>query len=597
MSGPYGAAHDNMYPPQSSRTGLAQGTNNEKYGSGASSPLQTGSKGGSKGRSKLWWIIGAVIAVIVVLGAVLGGVLGSRAANKDNKSNSVSSSNDNSAGSSSNGSGGKSNTGTGTNSATSDNNGAVAGATFTTVDLPAFDFSKSKALGMCLGSWLILEKWMVPDWFNDTVNAVQPNSGPTTLDEWSFCSVLGQEKCEEALVQHFDTFVTEQDIQTLYENGINQLRIPTGFWAWIPTIEGEPYLNRTDIYQFYLNRVLGWAYDRGMYAILDMHGVPGSQNGEQSSGQLTKSPTFFGGDANTETASQLRSDEMIKAVIKFVESSPYRSVITGIEPINEPRPYTPDQLVQLEKYFERSYQAIQASSWPVATIITNGYTNLTYWYEFAAAHATTPPSMVMVDHPYPGNFPPQNNSADILKQVCTAAQRYLEYPIPICIDEWSLYTGVKDQAFEKTFYEQQLVTWAWSAGGYYWSYKLQTSKQDLANGLDYSQYSWSTLLANNSATLPKPSDYGINGTTSDGNAAAFINALQAELTSSCGSVPDNVSPYQNGSFPVSSWTVEQNARTSAQGMTITGTSTSLPLPTTTATARARRVKRTLPIRS
>ncbi|GAA6016346.1 hypothetical protein JCM11491_006826 [Sporobolomyces phaffii] len=588
MSGPYGAANDNMYPPQSSRTGLAHGGDNEKYVHGA--------KGG-RGKSKLWWIIGAIIAVVVILGAVLGGVLGSRAANKDNKSNSVSASNDNSGSGSgsgsgsASGSGGKSGTTTSTN-----NNGAVAGSTFTTVDLPSFDWGRNKSIGMCLGSWLILEKWMVPDWFNETVNAVQPNSGSTTLDEWSFCSLLGQDKCEEALVQHFDTFVTESDIQTLHENGINQLRIPTGFWAWIPTIEGEPYLNRTDIYQFYINRVLGWAYDRGMYAILDMHGVPGSQNGEQSSGHLTTTPSFFGGDANTETASQLRSDEMIKAVIQFVENSPYRSVITGIEPINEPRPYTPAQLTQLENYFSRSYQAIQASSWPVATIITNGYTNLTYWYDFAAAHATTPPSMVMVDHPYPGNFPPQNNSADILKQVCTAAQRYLEYPIPICIDEWSIYTGVKDQAFEKTFYEQQLVTWAWSAGGFYWSYKLQTSQQDLANGLDYSQYSWSTLLANNSATLPKPADFGISTTaTSDGQAAAFIQALQGELTSSCGDVPADVSPYSNGSFAVSSWTVEQQARTAAAGKTLTGTSTSLPLPTasTTATARAKRVKRTL----
>lgn len=48
--------------------------------------------------------------------------------------------------------------------------------------------------------------------------------------------------------------------------GINQLRIPTGYWAWIPTLENEPYLNRTDIYQYYINRVLSWAYDRGMYA-------------------------------------------------------------------------------------------------------------------------------------------------------------------------------------------------------------------------------------------------------------------------------------------------------------------------------------------
>lgn len=65
-----------------------------------------------------------------------------------------------------------------------------------------------------------------------------------------------------------------------------------------------------------------------------------------------------------------------------------------------------------------------------------------------------------------------------------------QYPIPICIDEWSLYTGVKDQTFEKQFYEQQLVTWAWSAGGMYWSWKLETSQQDLAAGLDYSQYSF-----------------------------------------------------------------------------------------------------------
>lgn len=69
----------------------------------------------------------------------------------------------------------------------------------------------------------------------------------------------------------------------------------------------------------------------------------------------------------------------------------------------------------------------------------------------------------------------------------------MQYPIPICIDEWSLYTGVKDQAFEKQFYEQQLVTWAWSAGGMYWSWKLETSQQDLAAGLDYSQYSFCEL--------------------------------------------------------------------------------------------------------
>ncbi|GAA6064089.1 hypothetical protein JCM10212_003447 [Sporobolomyces blumeae] len=588
MSNPYGGHSE--YPPQSSRTALAH-DGGEKYDyadppSGKRAPL-----GSNKRKHTVWWIVGAVVAAVVILAAVLGGVLGSRAANSDKSTKS-----NNAVGRDSGSGSGSSNGAATTNGG--NNNGAVTTSTFETVALPTWNWAQNKSIGMCLGSWLILEKWMIPDWFNETVNAVEPGSGATTLDEWSFCSVLGQEKCEEALVQHFETFVTESDIQTLYENGINQLRIPTGFWAWIPTIEGEPYLNRTDIYQYYLTRVLGWAYDRGMYAILDMHGIPGSQNGEQSSGHLTTQPSWFGGSADSETPNQVRSDAMIKAVISFVENSPYRSVVTGIEPINEPRPYTNDQLVQLENYFERSYQAIQGSTWPVATIIPNGYANLTYWYDFAASHATSPPSLVMVDHPYPGNFPPQNNSENILAQVCSAAQRYLEYPIPICIDEWSLYTGVKDQAFEKAFYEQQLVTWAWSAGGFYWSYKLNTSQQDLAAGLDYSQYSWSTLLANSSTTIPKPSDYGINGTTSSGNAEAFITALQKELTASCGDVPTNVSPYQNGSFEVATWTVEQSARSAAQGQTFTGTSTSLPLPTSSSTVTARaRVKRATPLRA
>jgi len=67
--------------------------------------------------------------------------------------------------------------------------------------------------------------------------------------------------------------------------------------------------------------------------------------------------------------------------------------------------------------------------------------------------------------------------------------RLLISPSPI-----KIYTGVKDQAFEKAFYEQQLVTWAWSAGGFYWSYKLQTSQQDLARGIDYSQVRSALLL-------------------------------------------------------------------------------------------------------
>ncbi|GAA6003866.1 hypothetical protein JCM10207_006441 [Rhodosporidiobolus poonsookiae] len=566
MSNVYGQQEGYSYPPSSSTAHLAG--DGEKPMTGQRSSFSPTVAGGKK-RSPWLWIGIAVAAIVVILAAVLGGVLGSRAANDNNKNNSVK---DNSAAAAD----GSSGSGTGTASGASASSTAEpAGPLINIVDLPAWNWGQNKSIGMCLGSWLILEKWMLPDWFNETVNAVQDGAGATALDEWSFCEVLGQDRAKEALTEHFNNFITEDDIETLYQHGINQLRIPTGFWAWIPTTGDEPYVNDQALYQGQIERVLGYAYQRGMYAIIDAHGLPGSQNGEQSSGQLTENPSWFGSSADTLTPNQQRSDEMVKAMTEWLAKTPYRSVVTGIEVINEPRPYTNDQFDQLFDYYERSYATIQSSAWPVTTFLHNGYSNMTFFHDFAAAHATDPPSMAMVDHPYPGNFPVQNNSADILSQVCTAAARYLEYPIPIVIDEWSLYTGVKDAEFEEDFYKQQLVTWAWSAGGHFCT------------------YSWITLLGNSSTVIPSPSDYGLNGTTSSQNAQAYLQALTDELTSSCGSVPDNVAPYA-GTATVSSWVAEQSARSSAAGQTLTATETTATSAAPTATVRH---KRAVPMRA
>lgn len=189
--------------------------------------------------------------------------------------------------------------------------------------------------------------------------------------------VLGQERGKAALEEHFNTWITESDIETMFQYGINHLRIPVPFWAWIPTVGNEPYLNDTSVYQAQLERVLGYAYARGMYAIIDCHSMPGSQNGEESSGHVTTTPSWFGGSADTETPDQIRSDQMVVTITEWLATNPYRSVVTGIEVINEPRPYTPAQIDQLRNYYERSYATIQKSAWPVATFLHNGYTNLT----------------------------------------------------------------------------------------------------------------------------------------------------------------------------------------------------------------------------
>ncbi|GJN92480.1 hypothetical protein Rhopal_005510-T1 [Rhodotorula paludigena] len=595
MPGVYGAS-SNSYAQQSSADYLHEGEKPASHPPVRSS-FATSHMVARSPRRTWWWIGGITAAICVILAAVLGGVLGSRAANDNDDANSgnVRAADSNSGGSSASGSASRAASSSSSGTATSSSAAAsstAAGPLVQIVDLPAWNWGTNKSVGVCLGNWLQLEKWMAPDWFNETVNAVQPGSGATALDEWSMSEILGQDRLRTALSQHWETWVTEDDFDTMHEYGINHVRVPVPFWAFISTTGDEPYLNDQAAYQAQIERVLGYAYNRGMYALLDFHGLPGSQNGEQSSGHLTENPSWFGGSADTETPNQLRSDEMVKAATEWLAQTPYRSVVSGIEVINEPRPYTDDQIQQLENYYERSYATIQSSAWPVATFLHNGYTNLTYWQSFAAAHATQPPSMVMVDHPYPGNFPPQTDADNILQQVCSAADRYLGYPIPICINEWSIYTGVKTQDFEKEFYEQQLVTWAWSAGSMYWSWRLETSAQDLMNGLDYSQYSFVTLLQNSSSVIPKPSDYGSAQTTSLEGTQSFLQSVASDLDSSCGTAPSNVAPYNSGDVPA--WTAEVSARSSAQGQTLTATSTTA---TTTATARLMHKKRAVPMRA
>lgn len=234
------------------------------------------------------------------------------------------------------------------------------------------------------------QRWMSEDWFVAT-------AGANAWDEWSFCTSLGA-SAASALQDHWNTWITESDIQTLFTAGINSVRIPTGFWMWIPTISGEPYVTTGQKDQ--LNRVLGYLWARNMYAIIDLHGLPGSQNGEQQSGHNTTNPTFY------QPLNQARADATVAAVVEFIASSPYASIIMAIEAANEPRPYTTEQFSMLRAYYERSYATIQTlGSKAPAMMFADGFVSgdkLAYWYDFAAARVTSPPSLLFTDHPYPG---------------------------------------------------------------------------------------------------------------------------------------------------------------------------------------------------
>lgn len=128
----------------------------------------------------------------------------------------------------------------------------------------------TKALrGINLGGWLVAERWMTPDLFE----------GVTGSGEIVLVRDLGYEAARERLIKHRDTFITENDFRWIAEHGFDFVRLPVGYWLFAETddfIDGEVYLRRA----------FEWARLHDLKIVLDFHGLQGSQNGQDHSGEV-----------------------------------------------------------------------------------------------------------------------------------------------------------------------------------------------------------------------------------------------------------------------------------------------------------------------
>ncbi|KAJ7035550.1 glycoside hydrolase family 5 protein [Mycena alexandri] len=167
----------------------------------------------------------------------------------------------------------------------------------------------SKIYGVNLGSWLVLESWMLP----------QGKKGCFTLSYLALPSrtewlEMGGESCaecssciatefafaqafpdtvDEKFNKHWTTWFTQADVDALVAVGINTVRIPLGYWIV------EPLVNRAT--EFYprggldqLRRGLTQLREAGIVAILDHHALPGVQTaGQMFTGRCTDDVEFY----------------------------------------------------------------------------------------------------------------------------------------------------------------------------------------------------------------------------------------------------------------------------------------------------------------
>ncbi|KAF9564152.1 glycoside hydrolase family 5 protein [Agrocybe pediades] len=360
-----------------------------------------------KKRRWLWIGLGALIIIAAAVGAAVGVEVGKKKSSND--------------ASASGSSGGPKNGGTGSNSATLVT--GKDGSTITAEDGTTFVYRNSfggdwaidtedpfaeggKAQswsprigkeewvwgtdvvkGVNLGGWLVTEPFIVPSLYEEYVG----KSNIEVLDEWSLSLAMGPDLATK-MENHYKTFITEQDFAEIAGAGLNWVRLPIGFWA-IETMNDEPFLVGTS--WTYFLKAIQWARKYGIRIYLDLHALPGSQNGWNHSGK-SGTVNFMNGVMGIANAQ--RTLTYLQILTEFISQPQYRDVVGMIGIVNEILWATIGEN-SVQSFYLAAYETIRKStgigSGPYIAI-HEGFQGPAIWEGFLAGADR----LVLDQHPY-----------------------------------------------------------------------------------------------------------------------------------------------------------------------------------------------------
>lgn len=228
-------------------------------------------------------------------------------------------------------------------------------------------YATRPARGVNLGGWLSIEPFIAPELFNDY------DEDLGIIDEWTLCEHLGS-ACGSTLEQHYSSFVDESTFAEIADAGLDHVRIPFSYWA-VQTYDEDPYLFRTS--WRYLLRGIEWARKYGLRINLDLHGLPGSQNGWNHSGHQGPIGWFNGtnGTLNVE-----RSIDVHDRLSKFFAQDRYQNIISHYGLANEPR-MTVISPTEVINWTETVYARVRANGLNNKTVVVfgDGFRGLDNW--------------------------------------------------------------------------------------------------------------------------------------------------------------------------------------------------------------------------
>lgn len=369
------------------------------------------------------------------------------------------------------------------------------------------DWITPELRGVNLGSWLLLERWMVPSLFD----------GLTATDETSFCVELGAGAAER-LREHWNHWIRREDFAWIAERGLNAVRIPFGHWIFGPDYpyhraygaSPHPFVEGgIDV----LDRAMDWAAEFGLRVMLDLHAAPGCQNGFDNGGILNV--------CEWHTKAEYREHTL--AVLERIAQR-YRghSALYAIECLNEPRWDVPTDY--LKDFYLAAYARIRrhCPAERVAVVFHDGFRS---FREYAGFMQAPQYRNVMFDlHRYQC-FDRRDIDADIFAHMAKVGGEWrdeadainAELGLPAVCGEWSLGLDLRVvslwaegpfnhalehmDAFERDvanrgYAAAQLLAFEKYLGWFFWSYRTETTpawcfRDCVERGWLPSGYGWS----------------------------------------------------------------------------------------------------------
>ncbi|PTB68940.1 glycoside hydrolase family 5 protein [Trichoderma citrinoviride] len=229
---------------------------------------------------------------------------------------------------------------------------------------PWGNYSKTPARGVNLGGWLSIEPFITPSLFNYPLSA-------GIVDEWTLCAHLGA-KAAETIENHYNTFVDESTFKDIADAGLDHVRIPFSYWA-VKTYDGDQYVAHTS--WRYLLRGIEWARKYGLRVNLDLHGLPGSQNGWNHSGRQGQINWLNGtdGDLNAQ-----RSLDIHNSLSQFFSQKRYQNIITHYGLANEPKMVYLDH-ARVINWTETAFNLVRKNGYKGLVIFGDGFMGLNNW--------------------------------------------------------------------------------------------------------------------------------------------------------------------------------------------------------------------------